>query len=220
MSPKYWLLLLPFVIGCLNDKPTRFDHTTPEVKTSDTIVYKGEDRHIWQRPDFVISKLGSLEGKTIADLGAGSGYFTFRFLKSGADVIALDIDSKMIELMNSEVNFLPDSLRDHFEARLAKVDDPNLEESEIDFLFISNTYPYIEDRVNYFKNILTSFREGGKMMIVDFKKKHTPIGPPQSARMALGDIEQELIEAGYSIINSDDQSLTYQYIIIASPNSN
>lgn len=220
MSPKYWLLLIPFIIGCLNDKPTRFDHTTPEVVASDTTVYKGEDRHIWQRPDFVISKLGSLEGKTIADLGAGSGYFTFRFLKNGAHVIALDIDSKMIDLMNSEINFLPDSLRTRFEARLAQSDDPKLKDSEIDFLFISNTYPYIDNRVAYFKNILESFKDDGKMMIVDFKKKHTPIGPPQSARMALGDIEQELIEAGYSIINSDDQSLSYQYIIIASPNRN
>lgn len=209
--------MLCILTGCIHDRPTRFDHTTPELGTDD-LRYRGEDRHIWQKPDYVISKLGPLKGRTVADLGAGSGYFAFRFLKQGARVIAIDIDSKMIELMNSEVAFLPDSLQRNFEVRLAQPTDPGLTESEIDYLFLSNTYPYIEDRVTYFSNLRKAFNPGGKVMIVDFKKKHTPIGPPQSDRLAIGDVEAELIEAGYSIDRSDDTSLSFQYIITASVN--
>ena len=54
-------------------------------------------------------------------------------------------------------------------------------------------------------------------MIVDFKKKLSPIGPPQEERLSLADVEQDLIKAGYKLIVSDDTSLDYQYIIIASP---
>ncbi|MDX1685769.1 MAG: methyltransferase domain-containing protein [Saprospiraceae bacterium] len=204
--------------ACLNDRPTRFDHTTPEIDTSDQINYEGEDRHIWQKPDYVISRFGELRGKTVADLGAGSGYFAYRFLKKGARVIAIDIDSVMISLMREEIQFFPDSLKENFEARLAAPDDPHLEKAEIDYLFISNTYPYIDRRVQYFSRIKPAFKEGGKILIVDFKKKHTPIGPPQSDRLALGEVEAELIQAGYIIERSDDTSLSFQYIIIARPN--
>lgn len=206
------------LLSCINEKPTRFDHTTPEIDSTLQSTYRGEDRHIWQRPDFVISKIGSVNGKVVADLGAGSGYFAFRFLKNGASVIAIDIDTSMIALMNGEVNFLPDSLEQRFEARMAEPDNPKLADEEIDLLFISNTYPYISDRIKYFSRIKSAFKDGGKMMIVDFKKKHTPIGPPQQDRMALGQIEEELIKAGYNILQSDDASLSYQYILIATPN--
>jgi hypothetical protein len=54
-------------------------------------------------------------------------------------------------------------------------------------------------------------------MIVDFKKKLTQIGPEQKYRLAESDVEQELINAGYEIILSDDELLDYQYVIIAKP---
>lgn len=52
-------------------------------------------------------------------------------------------------------------------------------------------------------------------MIVDFKKKLTPIGPSQEERLAQSEVEQELIDAGYQLIISDDTTLQYQYIIVA-----
>ncbi len=36
------------------------------------------DRRSWQNPDLVLDKLGNLDGKVVADIGAGTGYFTFR----------------------------------------------------------------------------------------------------------------------------------------------
>ena len=222
MHPRIILLLLiflSFISACLNERPTRFDHTTPELPSVSETPYHGEDRHIWQRPDFIASKLGELKGKTIADLGAGSGYFAFRFLKNGANVIAIDIDQRMIDLMEKEVMFFPDSLRTHFRTRLASTDDPGITNDEIDFLFVANTYTYLNDRVQYFSKLRRGFKNGGQILIVDFKKKHTPIGPPQEDRLALGDVEAELIKAGYRIIESDDSSLSYQYIIRAAPNT-
>jgi ubiquinone/menaquinone biosynthesis C-methylase UbiE len=211
------MIAMVWLGSCLNDRPTRFDHTTPEVPVEVTSPYHGEDRHIWQKPDFIVSKFGSIRGKTVADLGAGSGYFAFRFLKNGANVIAIDIDQRMIDLMESEVNFFPDSLSDNFSARLATANNPGIEQEEIDFLFVANTYTFLENRVQYFSELKAGFKPEGKLLIVDFKKKHTPIGPPQEDRVALGDVEAELIKAGYRIIDSDDSSLSFQYVILASP---
>jgi hypothetical protein len=56
------------------------------------------------------------------------------------------------------------------------------------------------------------------MIIIDFKKKETPFGPPISERLDVADVEKELREAGYSILKVDEESLDYQYIIKAQRN--
>ncbi|MBK6546856.1 MAG: methyltransferase domain-containing protein [Saprospiraceae bacterium] len=175
------------------------------------------DRTIWQKPYDIIHMMGSLEGKTIADIGAGSGYFSFRFIYEAAHVIAIDIVPELIQLMDQERKFYKSELQDKFEARLATPNDPKLNPNEVDIVFIANTFKYIPDRINYLRNLKSKFKADGRIMIVDFKKKMTPIGPLQKNRMAQSEVEQELMDAGYKLILSDDLKLEYQYIIIAVP---
>lgn len=179
--------------------------------------FESRDRTIWQKPYEVIHMLGSLEGKTIADIGAGSGYFAFRFIYEAAQVIAIDIEPELVQLMNQEKQFYKPELQSRFEARLALPDDPKLKDDEVDIIFLSNTYTFLNNRVEYLNKLKRAIKPGGKIMIVDFKKKLTPIGPAQKSRLAQSDVEQELIQAGYELLLSDDLRLEYQYIIIASP---
>ena len=175
------------------------------------------DRTIWQKPYDVIHMLGSLEGKTVADIGAGSGYFSFRFIYEAAHVIAIDIEPEIIQLMDQEIKFYKQDLQDKIEARLATPNDPKLQPAEADIVFMSNTYTYLPNRVNYLKDLKSKFKPGGKIMIIDFKKKLSPIGPAQKNRLAQSEVEQNLLDAGYRLLVSDDRKLEYQYIIIAEP---
>ena len=207
--------------SCIDQPHTRFDHTAVDSSKVNNVsnmlnqAYKGEDRHIWQKPEIVLSLLGDMQDKTIVDIGAGAGYFAFKFVRFAGKVIAVDIDERMIRLMNEEKRIYPDHLRDKFEARLAQANDPLLAKEEADIIFIANTYPYIENRVQYFTNLLKGLKPEGRVMIIDFKMKHTPIGPDIKYRIPLGQVEEEIIQAGYQIIKSDDSSLDYQYILIA-----
>ena len=203
------------MLGCLNEQPTRFDHTKIEPAEEEKPLRTVQNRHIWQRPDFVLDRLGDIHDKTIADIGAGSGYFAFRFLKAGARVVAVDIDANMIELMESEVRLLPDSLANRFDARMTTPRSSGLEYEEADIVFIANTYTYLGDRASYLEDLLPCLKPGGELMIIDFKKKQTEIGPPMENRLALGQVEQELTQAGFEILESDDTSLSFQYIIRA-----
>ena len=221
------LVMSSLLTSCINQPHTRFDHTTVDSTIENSVKealnnsnYKGEDRHIWQKPEIIMSLLGDVSDKTIVDIGAGAGYFSFKFVKYAAKVIAVDIDERMIRLMNEEKRYYPDHLRIKFEARLAKSDDPLLAQDEADIVFVANTYAYIEHRVEYFSNILKALKPKGQIMIVDFKMKHTPIGPDLKYRIPLGQVENELIQAGYHIIKSDDSSLDYQYILLAQKPSN
>ena len=178
--------------------------------------YNHANRGIWQKPELVIDLLGDLSDKTVADIGAGSGFFTFRLTPLAKKVIAIDIDPRFIAYLDSvKVHHLPGEGTTRLETRLATPSDPHLKPGEADVVVIVNTYMYLKDRVAYLRNLRQGIADGGVLLIVDFKKKRTPIGPPAEFRIPLFQAEEELHEAGYSSVETNDTALDYQYIILS-----
>ncbi|MCB0705380.1 MAG: class I SAM-dependent methyltransferase [Saprospiraceae bacterium] len=194
--------------------PTPEDTIAFEERLAD---YESKDRVFWQKPDLVVDRLGDLSTKTVADVGAGSGYFARRLAYKAKKVIAIDIDPNFISFMDSiKLVELPRDIQQKFETRLATFDDPKLEKGEADIVLMVNTYLYIQDRVDYMRRLKEGLAPGGKVVIIDYKKKRIPLtNPPQRIRVPLFEVEDELFEAGYSRVISDDTSLDYQYIIVA-----
>jgi SAM-dependent methyltransferase len=222
------LLFAVFFLSCRNhagDQSGETSKAVPEVNRNaadssgaiESIFSDSEDRdrNIWQKPEMVISMLGDLKGKTVADIGAGSGYFAFRLTPRAEKVIGIDIDPGFISFLDSMKVRLPESYRNRFVSRLAKPDDPMLGPEEADAVIIVNTYAYIDNRTQYLKTLYKGVAPGGRLLIVDFKKNDIPIGPPDHFRITLNDVRRELISAGFKVIQVDLESLDYQYIIIA-----
>ena len=182
---------------------------------SEAEAYESADRVIWQKPDLVIDQLGNVEGKVVADLGAGTGYFSRRIAYKGATVIAIDIDPKAIQWMEQQKARFPAELQERLIIRQADENDPRLGKNEVDMVLLVNTYSYMSDRVIYFRKLKDAIRPKGSLIIIDFKKQDTPFGPPTEERVDVADVEKELREAGYSIVKVDEESLEYQYIIKA-----
>jgi ubiquinone/menaquinone biosynthesis C-methylase UbiE len=70
-------------------------------------AYEGFDRDSWQKPDEVIALLEIREGAQLADVGAGSGYFTFRFAEvvgPSGRIYAVDVDDDMLEYLTGEIS--------------------------------------------------------------------------------------------------------------------
>ncbi len=179
-----------------------------------------EVRDIWQNYRVVIDKLGDLNDKVVADIGAGPfGYFTLRIANNSEikKIIAIDIDQDAIRFIENAKIMLDKDVQEKIETRLVGPSDPELKPEEADIVIIVNTYMYFEKPVEYLKNLKQGIAKDGKLVIIDFKKRNTPVGPPVAYRTAIGKLEQDLMEAGYSNIDSDDNTLAYQYIIIAQP---
>ncbi len=174
--------------------------------------YENTDREIWQRPELVQSLFGDLTNKTVADIGAGSGFFTFRLAERAEKVIAIEINQEVVDKLNASI---PEAVKSRVEVRLVPPDDPMLQPEEVDAILIVNTYVYFDDRVAYLKKLHRSLSEVGRVLISDFKKKQTTLGPPPEFRLSLYEVEKELQEAGFRIIVSDDTSLGYQYVVLA-----
>lgn len=214
------LLLLVCIISfvaCRNEQSNHKNAEYPNVADSTVSenLQESKDRDIWQNPDYIIGTFGDLTDKTVADLGAGSGYFSFKLLEKAGKVIALDIDKHFIQYMNQKAAELPPVLRNKFEARLVDTNDPKLKENEAQIVLLSNTYIYIQDRINYFKRLRNSLSPGGKLFVVEFKKEKLPVGPPESIKLSAGKVSEELTQAGFSNIKADSSRLRYQYIVMA-----
>jgi len=186
----------------------------PQVKEKE--MYENTNRMVWQKPDLVLGLMGDLSHKTVADIGAGTGFFSKRLAKHAEKVIAIDIDKRFLNYIDSVKVFeMSEEAQARLETRLAEPDDPNLEPGEADVIIIVNTFMYIRDKEAYLETLRQSLSDGGELFIIDFKKKRTELGPPSDIRLPLFEVEEMLYQAGYQDIDANDTALDYQYIITA-----
>jgi len=215
------ILTLAFVaFTSLHTEPTA---TPPESAANrfihqadfDTLVAHFEDpsRAEWQKPDAVIASLGPLDGKTVADIGTGTGYFAFPIAKKAAKVIAIDIDQRFLDYIRHKKQ--TQKIGANIDTRLTAPDSPGLKIGEADVVLIVDTLHHIENRIEYLKKLRNDLRKGGVLVIVDFKKEKTPPGPPVGLRLSQEQVEAELKAAGFAVLSGDRGFLPYQYIIKA-----
>jgi len=178
--------------------------------------YSNTNRMIWQKPEMIQNLLGDLSGKTVADIGAGDGFFAKRLAQYAEKVIAIDVDPNFLaELDSSVVMEVPEQFQSRIETRLATYTDPKLSPGEADIVLIVNTYVFLPNRVEYMRNIWQDLPDEGRVMIIDFKKKRMPVGHVNNIKVPLFEVEDELLKAGFSQVQTNDTALDYQYIVIA-----
>ncbi len=178
-----------------------------------TARFEDPARAEWQKPKETIANLGPLKGKTVADIGAGTGYFSFPIAQQAKKVIAIDIDQRFLDYIAQKKQ--TQKVGANIEPRLTKPDAPGLKRGEADMVLIVDTYHHIEGRIGYFKKLKKCLRKDGVLVVIDFKKMKTPMGPPVEMRVAEDEVEAELRSAGFTIVSVEKDLLPYQYMIKA-----
>lgn len=169
-------------------------------------------RDAWQMPDRVIAVLGLKAGQRVADIGAGTGYFSVRLAKLTAapKVYAVDIEKSMLEHIQHRA--MMDGLK-NITTVLGGPDRTNLPEA-VDVVLIVDTYHHIPNRVAYFTALRKQLAPAGKLAIVDFKKG-APDGPPDEFRFTPDQISAELGKAGFALQSQHDFLPRQMYLIYA-----
>ncbi len=172
------------------------------------------ERGSWQNPELVIDKFGDLSDKVVADIGSGTGYFTFLMARKAKKVLAIDIEQRYLDYIEDRKLELPIEQAEVIETRLTFENEPNLHADEVDAVLMVNVFYYLNNRAGYMKIVKNALSEDGLLVLVDFMPGDMPLGPSKD-KVPPAEVVKDLKTAGFTDIQVDTESLNYQYIITA-----
>jgi SAM-dependent methyltransferase len=174
-------------------------------------------RDAWQRPADVMAALDIGVGASVADIGAGEGYFVphlRRAVGDGGVVFAVDVDEAVVE-----------SLNERFESTAnvtvikGGTDDAGLPAHEIDLILIVNTYHHIEDRAEYFARLRSALAPGGRVAILEpnaDRRGLLGVFVENNHQSHAADVVREMTAAGYDL-QMDHDVLPVQIFLVFVP---
>jgi SAM-dependent methyltransferase len=176
-------------------------------------LLEAPDRDEWQRSHQVLDALGIADASVVADVGAGSGWFTVRLARRvgpNGIVYAQDVQSEMLAAITRRVS--REGLQN---VRTVKGSgsNPNLPSNALDAVLIVDVVHEIEDRVTLFRNLATSLKPLGRIGVVDFRPGGAGPGPDADERVAPEVVEAEARRAGLRLTSSE-AFLPFQYFLI------
>jgi SAM-dependent methyltransferase len=190
-------------------------------KPSDLLLLEGPDRDSWQKPEQIMDELRIAEGSRVADIGAGSGWFTVRLAQRVGDfgrVYATDVQPEMLAAITRRVsrdrpNCRPESgARCNVETVLSKGNATNLPLRTLDAILVVDVYPELDERVTFLRNLTESLKPRGRIGVVNYKPGAGGPGPAAERRFPPSVVEQDARDASLRVLSTMD--LRYQYVIV------
>jgi arsenite methyltransferase len=196
------LVMLLVVFGLLE-----MGSAAPRNPVPEQLQYLEEpDRGEWQMPERVIDALRLQKTDVVADVGAGTGYFSRRFARQVAHVYAEDVDPQALSFLRSEalskVTVVP-----------GQPEDPMLPPASCNLVFICDVLHIVEDRPAFLRNVIRALKPGGKVAIIEFYRRELPVGPPLWAKLSEEEAKEDFRKGAFKL----DKQLTFlpfQYFLI------
>jgi SAM-dependent methyltransferase len=189
------------------------DHLRPFADTEKYIAFlERPDRARWQRPDAVVAALGLAGNETLVDVGAGSGYFSFRLaaaVPKGA-VVARDIDAEMVRHMHHKA--VTEGVR-NLRVELGKADDPGVP-ADADWVFLCDVLHHVPERTAWLAKLATEMKPGARLALLEFKEGPLPEGPPETAKIAKAELVAQVTRAGLRLQADHPDLLPYQSFLV------
>lgn len=179
-------------------------------------VFDDPARDEWQKPEAVVEALEVGLGDRVADIGAGTGYFTVRLARAVGEegrVFAVEIESSLIDHLKARAG---EAGLSQVVPVLAEPHDPGLPAAGVDVVLICDTWHHIDHRVRYLDRLAAALAPGGRVAVVDFREGDLPVGPPEGHKLGRDHVVAEFEEAGWHLTDERD-ILPYQYFLVFAP---
>jgi ubiquinone/menaquinone biosynthesis C-methylase UbiE len=176
-------------------------------------LLEAPDRDRWQRPDRIMDALGVADASRVADVGAGSGWFTIRLARRVGPqgvVYAEDVQQEMLNAISRRVR--REGLS-NVRAVLGRDGDPRLPEGSLDVVLIVDAYHEFEDRVALLGNVAQALKPQGRVGVIDFKVEGGGPGPEPEERVDPELVIADATRAGLRVV-ANEAFLPYQYFLI------
>ena len=153
-------------------------------------------------PSGTLRRIGVSENDVICDIGAGSGIFTIPAAQITKNrVYALEIDDEMLEVIGEKTKSLGLS-----NIELMKVIDDKfpIEDHTVDFTLIVTVFHEIENKQVFLSEIKRMLKNDVKIMVIEFYKRETPMGPPVDHRIDESEVKKDFGEFGFTVSEKFD----------------
>ena len=197
----------------LRDKGVAHKHATPFGNTEKYIAFlEREDRVTWQKPGAVVEALKLAGDEKIADVGAGSGYFSLRFASAlpRGRVYAIDVDPAMIHHIRHRAT---EESIDNVKAILASPEDPKVP-NDAEIVFICDVLHHVENKSRWLQKIHAEVKKGARLVLIEYKEGDLPEGPPEWMKMSPQEVTSTALGAGFTHVSTDNDLLPYQTIFV------
>jgi ubiquinone/menaquinone biosynthesis C-methylase UbiE len=157
-------------------------------------------------PEEILEKFNIKDDGVLLDVGCGIGYFTIpaaRFLKNNK-AVGIDIMPEILDIAREKAEKIS-----NIEFKVSKEYSFPLENESVKYVFISNVIHEVEDRELYLKEVRRVLEEGGYLLIIDWEKKETKMGPPIHERISKDEMKELCIKSGFSVVGDIDASLSH-----------
>ena len=205
-----------FLSHAQNSAPQAPQRETSTPYTGDLSIFETPGRDQRLHINQVMDILGIAPGKNVADIGAGSGWFTVRAAKRVTDsgtVYAVDINPKAIEYIDNRIK--KETLR-NVKTILSTPDDPELPAASIDAALLLKTYHEVANPVALLRNLRPALRPGARVGIID----RTGNGADHGVQKKV--VIEEAEQAGYKLLEEHDElvkadKVDYFLVFVARP---
>lgn len=152
-----------------------------------------------ERPELLIDALQIRRGASVADVGSGTGYFTWRLAEQvgpKGKVFAVDVQQSMLDLTKKAV--AAHKLA-NVEYVLANDDSPRLPERSVDLVFIAYAYHEFGDPDAMMAGIRRALKPGGRVVILEYAKESNIAPASPLHKMSFEEIRRELEPMGFVV---------------------
>lgn len=167
--------------------------------TENAPFFNRAERDGEERPDLLLSALEIRPGSTVADLGSGTGYFTWRLAERvgpTGKVLAVDIQKDMLNLTKAAVAAHPVN---NVEYVLATAKNPGLPEKALDLVFIAYAYHEFADPEGVMAAVRRSLKPGGRVVVLEYAKESNIAPASPLHKMSFEELRREIEPMGFAI---------------------
>ena len=171
------------------------------------------ERETEEQPDRALDLIGIAPGSTVADVGAGAGYMTWRMAERvgpNGKVYANDIQPEMLELLRR--NMRERNLQ-NYQAILGAMDDPRLPASALDLILLVDVYHEFHQPQEMLRGMRAALKPDGRLVLVEYKGEDPTIPIRPEHKMTVAQVKAELEPEGFRLDKLID-TLPRQHILI------
>ena len=177
-------------------------------------IFLLEEPRDWQDTEEIMDRLHLGAGDIVADIGAGSGFFTIPFSSRVGEKGLVFAEEIQIEMINYISRKVEEQELENIRVIFGKPEDPSLLDNFFNLVFLANTYHELEKPFLMLENIKKDMRHSGRLAIIDWDPaKQSPFGPPIEAKVPESTIIKEVERSGFELIEKHN-FMPYHYFLV------